>query len=93
MRILTVVLAFLIMGLTASGATAQVVKVGALQDTTGATSDVGKNEAAGVREAFQYYTIQVGLMAKRSGIFNTIMAIVFLRPLPLINDSVISTKL
>ncbi|KPJ63251.1 hypothetical protein AMJ44_14615, partial [candidate division WOR-1 bacterium DG_54_3] len=54
-KCLTILLAFLITGLTGSWVFAQEVRIGALQDTTGATSDVGKNEAAGVREAFQYY--------------------------------------
>src|SRR4030066_2387039 len=64
-RIFAIVLTFLIVSLTASWIFAQQVKVGALQDTTGATSDVGKNEAAGVREAFQYYNDMGGINGKK----------------------------
>jgi len=64
-RFLAIFLTFLIVGSTASWVLAQEVKVGALQDTTGATSDVGKNEAAGVREAFQYYNDTGGINGKK----------------------------
>ncbi|MDI7262154.1 MAG: ABC transporter substrate-binding protein, partial [Thermodesulfobacteriota bacterium] len=64
-KLFLIVLASLILGLTASLVFAQEVKVGALQDTTGATSDVGKNEAAGVREAFQYYNDMGGINGKK----------------------------
>jgi len=57
--------AVLVLGFTASGVLAQEVRIGALQDTTGATSDVGKNEAAGVREAFQYYNDKGGINGKK----------------------------
>ena len=65
MRILSVILTLLMMGLAASFALGQEVRIGALQDTTGATSDVGKNEAAGVREAFQYYNDTGGINGKK----------------------------
>src|SRR3972149_11081732 len=47
----------------------QVVKLGALQDLTGATSDVGKDEALGVKEAVQYYNDQGGINGKRIRLF------------------------
>ncbi len=56
MKSLGIILALLfIVSFIGSSAFAQEVKLGALQDTTGATSDVGKDEAMGVREAVQYY--------------------------------------
>src|SRR4030066_19651 len=64
-RIFAIALSFLIIGFIASWGFAQEVKVGALQDTRGATSDVGKNEAAGVREAFQYYNDTGGINGKK----------------------------
>lgn len=53
----------------ASWAIGQEVRVGALQDTTGATSDVGKDEALGVREATQYYNDTGGINGKRIRLF------------------------
>ncbi|NWF56067.1 MAG: ABC transporter substrate-binding protein [Syntrophaceae bacterium] len=47
----------------------QMVKLGALQDLTGATSDVGKDEALGVKEAVQYYNDQGGINGKRIKLF------------------------
>lgn len=52
-----------------SYAQAQEVRLGALQDTTGATSDVGKDEAMGVREAVQYYNDTGGINGKRIRLF------------------------
>src|SRR4030067_2142744 len=69
MRILAVVLTFVIMGFTTAWVFAQEVKLGALQDTTGATSDVGKDEALGVREAVQYYNDKGGINGKRIRLF------------------------
>jgi len=64
-KIFTIILATLFMGVATSGVLAQEVRIGALQDTTGPTSDVGKNEAAGVREAFQYYNDTGGINGKK----------------------------
>ncbi len=61
-------LVFLI-GFTHFPAIAQEVKLGALQDTTGATSDVGKDEAMGVREAVQYYNDTGGINGKKIRLF------------------------
>ena len=47
----------------------QQVNLGALQDMTGATSDVGKDEALGVREAVQYYNDHGGINGKRIKLF------------------------
>jgi len=55
--------------LVATWAMGQEVKLGALQDTTGATSDVGKDEALGVREATQYYNDTGGVNGKRIRLF------------------------
>ncbi len=59
------VIILLILGLFLSSGFPQEVRIGALQDTTGPTSDVGKNEAAGVREAFQYYNDTGGINGKK----------------------------
>jgi branched-chain amino acid transport system substrate-binding protein len=69
LRLFKIFLAVLIMGLAASSVFAQEVKLGALQDTTGATSDVGKDEAMGVREAVQYYNDAGGINGKKIRLF------------------------
>jgi len=58
-----------LLALAASWAFAQEVRLGALQDTTGATSDVGKDEALGVREAVQYYNDTGGINGKKIRLF------------------------
>src|SRR4030043_1880193 len=68
-RIFIMVGISLMVGLAASWALAQEVRLGALQDTTGATSDVGKDEALGVREAVQYYNDQGGINGKKIRLF------------------------
>ena len=68
-RIWLCVLAGLIVGLTAGWTPAQEVRLGALQDTTGATSDVGKGEAVGVRAAVQYYNDKGGINGKSIKLF------------------------
>lgn len=60
---------FFVLCFMASWALAQEVRLGALQDTTGATSDVGKDEAMGVREAVQYYNDKGGINGKRIRLF------------------------
>lgn len=70
MAILILSLMLLVGGITVSPASAQQeVKLGALQDMTGATSDVGKDEALGVREAVQYYNANGGINGKRIKLF------------------------
>src|SRR5512136_2699787 len=68
-RFFTAVWVFLLIGLSASWVFSQEVKLGALQDTTGATSDVGKDEAMGVREAVQYYNDSGGINGKKIRLF------------------------
>jgi len=53
----------------APAAPAVEIKVGALQDMTGATSDVGKDEALGVVEATTYFNDQGGVNGKRIKLF------------------------
>jgi branched-chain amino acid transport system substrate-binding protein len=69
MSLLATVLTFLVIGLTATGVFSQEVRLGALQDLTGATSDVGKDEAMGVREAVQYYNDTGGINGKKIRMF------------------------
>src|SRR4030042_3315379 len=69
MKLFVIFVTFLIIGLTGSWILAQDVKLGALQDTTGATSDVGKGEAVGVRAAVQYYNDQGGINGKKIRLF------------------------
>jgi len=48
-----------------SAASAKQIKVGGLMDTTGATSDVGKDYAIGMAEAFKYINEQGGVNGKK----------------------------
>ena len=64
MRIKMIIMCFILCFIS-SWAISQEVKLGALQDTTGATSDVGKDEALGVREAAQYYNDKGGINGKK----------------------------
>jgi len=70
-KIFSIVLAFLIVSFAASGVfgQAQEVRLGALQDQTGPTSDVGKGEAVGVRAAVQYYNDTGGINGKNIHLF------------------------
>ena len=45
-------------------AAADTIKVGGIMDTTGATSDVGKDYAIGMEEAFKYFNEQGGVNGK-----------------------------
>jgi branched-chain amino acid transport system substrate-binding protein len=54
----------LILGLTAAAGAAE-VKVGALNDMTGATSDVGKDYALGIAEAIHYVNDNGGVNGKK----------------------------
>jgi branched-chain amino acid transport system substrate-binding protein len=47
-----------------SAATAEVIKVGGLMDCTGATSDVGKDYALGIADAFRYVNETGGINGK-----------------------------
>jgi len=69
MRIKMIIAISFILCLFSSLALGQEVRLGALQDTTGATSDVGKDEALGVREATQYFNDTGGINGKRIRLF------------------------
>jgi branched-chain amino acid transport system substrate-binding protein len=69
MKTVGFVLALFLVSLSPSWSLAQEVKLGALQDMTGATSDVGKDEALGVREAVQYYNDSGGINGKKIRLF------------------------
>ncbi len=69
MKFVGIVTALFIVSLIPSFGFTQEVKLGALQDTTGATSDVGKDEAMGVREAAQYYNDTGGINGKKIRLF------------------------
>jgi branched-chain amino acid transport system substrate-binding protein len=69
MKTVGIVLALFLVSLSPSWSLAQEVKLGALQDMTGATSDVGKDEALGVREAVQYYNDSGGINGKKIRLF------------------------
>jgi branched-chain amino acid transport system substrate-binding protein len=62
-RIRSLLVLFLALGFLAGFcgvAVAQEIKVGGIMDTTGATSDVGKDYAIGMEEAFKYINEQGG---------------------------------
>src|SRR3989337_3032602 len=65
MRIKMIICTCFVLCFIASWSMGQEVRVGALQDTTGATSDVGKDEALGVREATQYFNDIGGINGKK----------------------------
>ncbi len=56
--------AFLMFG-SSTNASAATIKIGGLMDTTGATSDVGKDYAIGMAEAFKYINEQGGINGKK----------------------------
>jgi branched-chain amino acid transport system substrate-binding protein len=63
-------MALLVVGLsTVSARGAEEIKVGAIMDITGATSDVGKDYALAVREAIQYVNDQGGVNGKPIKLF------------------------
>ena len=65
-----IILPLLILSLLSTSAWAvEFVRLGALQDVTGATSDVGKDEALGVREAVAYVNDTGGINGKRIKLF------------------------
>ncbi len=69
MRMRMIIAISFILCLFSTWAIGQEVRLGALQDTTGATSDVGKDEALGVREATQYYNDTGGINGKKIRLF------------------------
>ena len=59
-KILVPVLAFVLFFGLSSMAIAKTIKVGGLKDTTGATSDVGKDAALGQAEFWSHYVNDMG---------------------------------
>jgi branched-chain amino acid transport system substrate-binding protein len=65
LRVLVPMLAVtLLLGLSTAAVAAE-VKIGGIMDTTGATSDVGKDYAIGMEEAFKYINDQGGINGKK----------------------------
>jgi branched-chain amino acid transport system substrate-binding protein len=64
MALMFILAAVILMGF-ASGAAAKKIKIGGIMDTTGATSDVGKDYALGMGEAFRYFNEQGGVNGKK----------------------------
>ncbi len=65
LRLLAPALALIfLLGLTGTGA-AKTIKIGGIMDTTGATSDVGKDYAIGMAEAFKWINEQGGVNGKK----------------------------
>ncbi len=64
-RLLVPILAVFFLFGFCNGATAKEIKVGGIMDTTGATSDVGKDYAIGMGEAFKYINEQGGVNGKK----------------------------
>ncbi|MBW1994566.1 MAG: ABC transporter substrate-binding protein, partial [Deltaproteobacteria bacterium] len=63
-RLILFVVALMAFGIPFS-ATAAMIRVGALNDTTGATSDVGKDYALGIAEAIRYVNDNGGINGKK----------------------------
>ncbi len=68
-RIWSVVWLFLVLALASEAVAQNVVKMGSLNDLTGATSDVGKDAALGMREAVQYVNDTGGINGKPIKLF------------------------
>lgn len=65
-----IILPLLILSLICTSAwAAEVVKIGSLNDVTGATSDVGKDMALGIREAVAYVNDHGGINGKKIKLF------------------------
>jgi len=64
-RFFIVVLTLLVMVFPVSSIIAQEIKIGGLTDCTGATSDVGKDYALGLAEAFNYVNDTGGINGKK----------------------------
>jgi len=63
-KVLVPVIALVFLVGFAAVAAAATIKVGGIMDTTGATSDVGKDYAIGMEEAFKYFNDQGGVNGK-----------------------------
>jgi len=69
----------------AAKAPAEIINIGALNDMTGATSDVGKDYALGIAEAIRYVNNNGGINGKQSNCISLTMGTVYLRPSPSTN--------
>jgi len=65
LRVLVPMLAVALLFGLSTAAVAADVKIGGIMDTTGATSDVGKDYAIGMEEAFKYINDQGGINGKK----------------------------
>ncbi len=65
LRLLVPLLAVVLLVGFSTSAVAKQIKVGGIMDTTGATSDVGKDYALGMSEAFKYINNQGGVNGKK----------------------------
>ena len=65
LRVLVPMLAVALLFGLSTAAVAADVKIGGIMDTTGATSDVGKDYAIGMEEAFKYINDEGGINGKR----------------------------
>lgn len=63
--IITIASLALLLGLSMPAAAGEVVKIGAISDMTGATSDVGKDYALGIQEAVAWLNDNGGVNGKR----------------------------
>jgi len=64
-KIFTIILTLLVMVFPTSSTIAQEIKIGGLTDCTGPTSDVGKDYALGLAEAFNYVNDMGGINGKK----------------------------
>ncbi len=65
LKVLVPILAVALLFGFSTAAVAATVKIGGIMDTTGATSDVGKDYAIGMEEAFKYINEQGGINGKK----------------------------
>ena len=74
--------AFLLVGFTSIVGAADEIKIGSLNDMTGATSDVGKDYALGIREAINYVNDEGRghQREKKSNCSSSITVIVYRKP-------------
>jgi len=64
LKVLVVLLAVVFLAGFSTIATAKEIKIGGIMDTTGATSDVGKDYAIGMSDAYKYINSQGGVNGK-----------------------------
>jgi branched-chain amino acid transport system substrate-binding protein len=64
-KFLIIILSLLMVSIPTASILAQEIKIGGLTDCTGATSDVGKDYALGLAEAFNYVNDTGGINGKK----------------------------